>query len=132
MLVTIWRSSVADTHLFVSREDLAAIDLEVQRFLPDCRVWLALDYSEKPIGFMGLADDTIESLFVAGEQRGRGVGRELVEYAMRKSPTLTTVVNEQNELAVGFYRHLGFVIVGRSPTDDDGRPYPILQMRWDG
>ena len=37
-------------------------------------------------------------------------------------------VNEQNVQAVGFYRHMGFVVVGRSPTDDAGRPYPLLHM----
>lgn len=127
-LVSIWRSSVADTHSFVSRADLAAIDLEVRRFLPGSSVWLALDESDAPIGFMGLTDDRIESLFIAGEQQGRGAGRALVELAMQKSSTLTTVVNEQNEAAVGFYRHLGFVVVGRSPDDEEGRPYPILHL----
>jgi len=37
-------------------------------------------------------------------------------------------VNEQNDQAVGFYRKMGFTETGRSPTDDDGRPYPLLHM----
>jgi len=130
LLVAIWRSSVAATHSFVSPSDLAAIDLEVQRFLPAAPAWLALDQARLPIGFMGLADGAIESLFVAGGQQGRGVGRALVNHAMRRSGYLTTVVNEQNEQAVGFYRHLGFIVAGRSPTDEEGRPYPILHMKW--
>ena len=130
LLVSIWRSSVAATHSFVSPRDLAAIDLEVQRFLPAASAWLALGREGRPIGFMGLADGAIESLFVAGELLRRGVGRALVEHAKRAASTLTTVVNEQNEQAVGFYRHLGFRIVGRSPTDEDGRPYPVLHMEW--
>ena len=128
-LVSIWRSSVADTHSFVSPADLRAIDLEVQQFLPGTPAWLALDDRGQPIGFMGLTGNVVESLFVAGEQRGRGAGRALIEHAMVKSLSLTTVVNEQNEEALGFYRHLGFVVVGRSPTDEEGRPYPILHMK---
>ena len=37
-------------------------------------------------------------------------------------------VNEQNEPALGFYRHLGFAVVGRSALDGQGRPYPLLHM----
>jgi putative acetyltransferase len=37
-------------------------------------------------------------------------------------------VNEQNEQALGFYRHLGFEVVGRSPLDGQGKPYPLLHM----
>ena len=129
MLVSIWRSAVADTHSFVTREDLAAIDLEVQQFLPETPAWLALDELGQPIAFMVLAGGSIEALFVAGDQQGRGAGRALVEHAMRGSASITTVVNEQNDQAVGFYRQLGFELVARSPTDEQGRLYPILHMK---
>jgi putative acetyltransferase len=38
-------------------------------------------------------------------------------------------VNEQNEQAVGFYRRMGFEVVGRSPDDSMGKPYPLLHMQ---
>ena len=37
-------------------------------------------------------------------------------------------VNEQNRQAVGFYERMGFVVLRRTPTDEDGRPYPLLYM----
>lgn len=37
-------------------------------------------------------------------------------------------VNEQNPVAKGFYEHMGFEVVSRSPLDDQGNPYPILNM----
>jgi ribosomal protein S18 acetylase RimI-like enzyme len=42
---------------------------------------------------------------------------------------LTVDVNEQNPAARGFYEALGFVVVGRSPLDEGGRPFPVLHMR---
>jgi len=42
---------------------------------------------------------------------------------------LTLDVNEQNTQALGFYLHQGFEIVGRSPKDGLGQPYPLLHMR---
>ena len=41
----------------------------------------------------------------------------------------TLDVNEQNPLAAGFYERAGFVVVGRSPVDGAGRPFPLLHMR---
>ena len=42
--------------------------------------------------------------------------------------SLAVDVNEQNDDAVGFYASLGFSVVGRSPTDGGGRPFPLLHM----
>lgn len=42
---------------------------------------------------------------------------------------LAVDVNEQNEAALRFYVALGFAVVGRSPTDSGGRPFPLLHMR---
>ena len=131
LLVQIWRSSVAATHGFVSPADLAAIDEEVQRLLPGAPLWVAVDDDGLPVAFMGLTDNSLDSLFVEAGHIGRGVGRKLVEFAMAGRSHLTTVVNEANETAVGFYEHLGFEVTGRSPTDEQGRPYPVLHMRWD-
>ncbi|ADP12586.1 hypothetical protein EJP617_29050 [Erwinia sp. Ejp617] len=51
-------------------------------------------------------------------------------HSLKLIPALTTDVNEQNEQAVGFYKQAGFVITGRSPTDNRGRAYPLLHLRY--
>jgi len=79
---------------------------------------------------MGLTGDHMDALFIDPEHRGAGVGRALVQDAIAMHGALTTDVNEQNGQAVGFYRRLGFVPTGRSPTDGEGRPYPLVHMRW--
>ena len=38
-------------------------------------------------------------------------------------------VNEQNQEALGFYKHLGYDIIGRSPLDGQGRPFPVLHLK---
>ena len=48
-------------------------------------------------------------------------------YSLR-SPIFTDV-NEQNLQAVGFYEHLGFVPIGRSERDGQGRAYPLIHLR---
>jgi putative acetyltransferase len=128
-LVAIWRSSVDATHDFLSAADREAIDAEVRSFLPAAAVLLAVDDENQGIGFMGLTEGHIESLFIDAEHRGRGLGRRFVEIAAGENPVVSTDVNEQNDQALGFYHHLGFVTVGRSPLDEQGRPYPLLHLR---
>ena len=130
-VVQIWRDAVDATHDFLSVEDRAAIDVQVQAFLPRTSLWLAVDDQDRAIGFMGLSASHIDSLFIDPAHRGTGVGRRLVGHALGLNATLTTDVNEQNAQAVGFYRRLGFVQTGRSPTDDQGRPYPLVHLRLD-
>lgn len=130
--VEIWRAAVDATHHFLSPEDRRAIDVQVQAFLPNMPLWLAVDKRETVVAFMGLADGAMEALFVHPDCHGMGVGRRLVEHAIRLKPTLTTTVNEQNLAARGFYEHLGFVPVGRQDLDDEGRPYPIVRLRFAG
>jgi putative acetyltransferase len=130
-VVQIWRDAVDATHDFLSIEDRAAIDAQVQTFLPQAPLWLAVDDQDRTIGFMGLSGSHIDSLFIDPAHRRTGVGRRLVGQALGLNSILTTDVNEQNDQAVGFYRRLGFVPTGRSSTDDQGRPYPLIHLRLD-
>ena len=78
--------------------------------------------------FAGVEAGKLEMLFVAPEKRGRGLGRELVEYLVARRGVRRVDVNEQNAQAAGFYARMGFRVVSRSETDPSGRPYPILHL----
>ncbi len=78
---------------------------------------------------MLLGNVRMEALFIDPSQRGSGVGRALVQHALRLHPDLMTDVNEQNTQAVGFYEHVGFKRIGRSETDSQGLSYPLLHVR---
>jgi putative acetyltransferase len=130
-VVQIWRGAVDATHDFLTAADRAAIDDEVRNFLPSASLWLACDHRNRAVGFLGISGNHMDSLFIDPACRGTGVGRSLVRHAIALHPILTTDVNEQNEQAMGFYRWLGFVPTGRSPTDDQGRPYPLVHLKLD-
>lgn len=68
----------------------------------------------------------MEALFVDPDARGTGIGRALVEDALRRHPGLSTDVNEQNAQAIGFYERLGF------ERDGQGRAYPLIHQRHRG
>ena len=126
----IWRGAVVATHDFLTPEDFAAIERMVRdQYLPAAEFWIAADENDQALAFMGMSGAQIDSLFVHAEARSSGVGRRLVEHAMTLHPVLTVNVNEQNASGAGFYQRLGFEVIGRSPVDDAGRPYPLLHLR---
>lgn len=128
----IWRDAVRATHDFLTPEDLAAIDALVAEHLPAMVSWVKTDGRDRPLGFMALTGAHIDALFVDPGSHGQGVGRALVAHARTLHPDLTVDVNEQNPRAIGFYERLGFRRTGRSETDDQGRPYPLLHLELRG
>ena len=90
----------------------------------------AVDASDHPLGFMFLHEGHMEALFIDPNHHGNGIGKALVQAAIAAHPELTTDVNEQSIEAMGFYRKLGFEPTGRSDLDGQGRPYPLVHLRF--
>ena len=126
----IWRSAVDATHQFLTANDRAEIDLLVARdFLPNAELWLAVDDNDRAVGFLVTDGSMIDALFVDPACHGRGFGTALLNHAFELDPPATTVdASEQASNAVPFYLSRGFRIVGRSPTDPHGRPYPLIHL----
>jgi len=131
-VLDIWRRAVDATHDFLTPEDRRNIETEVAAFLPQAPLWLAVDRSDDPLGFMLVEGDHVEALFIDPLHCGSGIGRALIEHALTFHSSISTEVNEQNTHAIGFYEHLGFERIGRSPTDRQGRRYPLIHMRIPG
>ena len=47
-------------------------------------------------------------LFLLPEERGKGIGKQLLQYGIQNFGIQEVTVNEQNPQAVGFYEHMGF------------------------
>ena len=130
-MLELWERSVRATHDFLEERDIVTLRPLVAMELASQTIdWWVLESEHDVIGFLGFANDSIEGLFLAPDQRGRGGGRLLVEHAQQlASGPLAVDVNEQNDAALEFYKALGFVVTGRSPTDGAGRPFPIVHMK---
>ena len=129
-LLEVWERSVRATHLFLSAGEIAEIRTCVPQALREVpHLIVARRADGTPVGFMGIDGQKLEMLFLAPEERGRGLGRELVRYGAERFGIQEVTVNEQNPQARGFYERMGFRVCQRSELDEQGRPYPVLKMR---
>ena len=129
-LISVWESSVRATHLFLSGSEI----LNIKKYVPEAlrgveHLIVADDESGSPVAFMGVENGSVEMLFIQAEERGKGVGRQLMEKGIRDYSVNRLAVNEQNPQAKGFYEHMGFQVYRRTELDEQGNPYPLLYMK---
>ncbi|MCG7285002.1 GNAT family N-acetyltransferase [Cellulomonas sp. ACRRI] len=127
-LVVVWRRAVVATHDFLAPGDVDRYEGVVRAGLPTLTVTLA-ERQGRVLGFVAVAGSRVEMLFVDPDVHGSGVGSALLRHVTAGRPVVDLDVNEQNPGARAFYARRGFVEVGRSPLDGDGRPYPLLHLR---
>lgn len=90
---------------------------------------VAFSASAEPIAFLGTGNGMLDMLFIHPDERGKGLGRKMLEKAIAEYGCIALTVNEENPDAIEFYKHIGFNEYKRSEIDEDGRPYPIIYMK---
>lgn len=129
-LIAVWEKSVKATHLFLSENEVE----EIKKYVPQAlngiaHLIIAESKDSCPVAFMGIEEQKLEMLFIAPEERGKGLGRTLLQYGIENYSVNKLAVNEQNPLAKGFYEHMGFHVYKRTACDEQGNPYPLLYMK---
>ncbi|BDD02864.1 acetyltransferase [Aureibacter tunicatorum] len=129
-VVEVWEASVRATHDFLKEEDITYFKpLILDVYLDAVDLRCVKNDEDEIIGFLGVADQSIEMLFIHPDKRGKGVGSALLKYAIEELGACKVDSNEQNPQATGFYEKFGFEVYSRSETDSSGKPYPILHMK---
>ncbi len=128
-LMDVWESAVKATHNFLKQEDFDYYKEQGPKYLAAYRLYVYKNDNGKIVGFIGIDETKVELLFVDNASRGKGIGRQLLEFAIGELNADRLDVNEQNGQAIGFYNRLGFCVVGRSEVDGEGKPYPILHLK---
>jgi AraC family transcriptional regulator len=130
-IVDVWEVSVRATHHFLKEEDIQYFKpLILNEYLNAVNLRCIKDSNKKIIGFLGVSEEAIEMLFILPQKRGKGVGKALLNYAIKELASRKVDVNEQNKQALGFYQYFGFRVIERSELDATGKPYPVLHMEY--
>lgn len=128
-VVDIWEASVRATHHFLKEEDIQYFKpLILNTNLDAVELKCVRNEEDKIIGFLGVADENLEMLFIHPDCRGQQIGKTLLNFSIEKMNVKKVDVNEQNDQAVGFYEKCGFETTSRSELDSSGKPYPTLHM----
>lgn len=129
-LYEVWEKSVTATHTFLPKEEIDKIVGSV----PDAvqaitHLIIAEGDDGRPAAFMGIEAHKLEMLFIDPNERGKGLGRQMIQYGIDNYALNRLCVNEQNPQAIGFYEHMGFEVIKRTDLDEQGNPYPLLYMK---
>lgn len=128
-LMEIWEDSVRATHDFLSEEHIQTLKpLILEHHFDSVDLRVASDEHGDMVGFIGVANQNVEMLFISPSHRKQGIGSILLKNAITHQGAIKVDVNEQNPDAVAFYAHCGFSEVGRSPLDGQGNPFPLIHM----
>lgn len=127
-LIEIWKSSVSATHDFLSSEDFIKIKEQLPFYFNNVSLYIYSDISGEIKAFLGVSHEMIEMLFVHATERGKGIGKLLLKFAINDLGLKKVDVNEQNTQALHFYEKFGFKKIGYSELDSEGMPYPIVHL----
>jgi putative acetyltransferase len=128
-LLIVWEQSVLKTHSFLKPEDFLSIKEAVLTIDFNAFDVYCLTKKSKLLGFLGVADQKVEMLFLSPDCLGQGLGKKLMEFAIHELKANKVDVNEQNLSAVAFYEKFGFKTYERTEKDDQGKEYPLLRMK---
>lgn len=96
-LVKVWESSVRTSHDFLSEQDIRNLAPQVKAALQGVESLVVVYNDNIPAGFMGIQERKIEMLFLSPSCIGHGLGRELLNMAIRTYDAIYVDVNEQNK-----------------------------------
>ena len=94
-LLKVWEASVRATHLFLSDAEVKQIKTYVPQALAGVEhLIVAENESGQPIAFMGTEENRLEMLLLAPSERGKGLGKQLIQYGVQNYGIQEVTVNE--------------------------------------
>lgn len=105
VLIRIWESPVSNTHHFIKEKDFLYHKTRLPLYFQQVTLY-GFEQEGVLMGFMGVYETTLEMLFVDNQYQGKGIGKELLTYAIQRLGINKVDVNEQNIQAVGFYQYI--------------------------
>lgn len=127
-VLKLWEDSVRASHDFITEMDIEDYRIMISNSLNNMQIF-CIEKADQMQGFIALANNKIQLLFVHPEFYRQGIGKSLIDFAIKHHRVWMVDVNAQNERAVSFYLSLGFEVYQKFPTDGAGKSYPVWSLR---
>ena len=127
-VMDIWLSGNSEAHSFIPLSFFEERFEETASAICDAEVYVFDDGEIR--GFIGLDKSYVAGLFVRGDSRGIGIGRNLISHAVSLKGSLSVHVFSKNEGAMRFYLKNGFLPVSSSENEDTGESEVLLRNHY--
>ncbi|MGH1447686.1 MAG: GNAT family N-acetyltransferase [Cognatishimia sp.] len=128
-LLVAWRKASELAHPFLSQDFLDQSDQAIRDiYLPKAETWVA-ELNGTPVGFIALLGNMVGGLFLHPDHHGAGIGRALMDHAVRQHGDLTVEVFRDNAIGRAFYAAYGFTELKEFIDDYAGLPTLELEFR---
>ena len=128
-VMQIWLHGNLNAHAFIPASFWEAHFEMVRDMLPQAELYVHENEAPRQIdGFIGLAENHIEGIFVAKAALSKGIGKALLDYVKSRRPRLTLGVYQKNERALAFYRREKFVVQSEGIDEDTNEAE--IQILW--
>jgi putative acetyltransferase len=74
------------------------------QYIPHAELLVTVNDNDMPTAFIGVTDNTIDALFVHDDNRGQGIGGNIIKQMQRQFEKLMLDVNEGNPSARAFMK----------------------------
>ena len=118
-VAALWLEANLQAHAFIPASYWRGNYAPVREQLARAEVYVREEAGEI-LGFLGLQGTEVAGLFVRDTARGRGIGRELLDFAKARRERLTLRVYGRNPRALAFYRREDFRCVRREADPATG------------
>lgn len=127
-IMDIWLKSTIKAHDFISKEYWENSYDNVKNIYIPIAETLVYEESEEIKGFISIINkEFIGAIFVDVDFQGKGIGKNLINYAMDKYNELKLAVYKENKKSVDFYVNRGFKIIKEQVNDDSGHIEYLMQ-----
>lgn len=127
-VVAVWLAASRIATPFLAAEFLRTEAVNIRtRWLPKAESWV-FEEDEIVVGFLSLIESEIGALFVRPDRQGRGIGRALMDHAVRLRGDLFLDVFEDNLIGRRFYERYGFRPTGKHVHEESG--HSQIRMEW--
>ena len=128
-VLDVWELSVKATHHFLKPEEIDYYRPLILKYtLPQVDLYGIKNTQQELLAFIAIRDNKIEMLFVHPDYLRQKLGSSLLSLAINEHKCNRIDVNEENPDAFKVYQKFGFKPIARHPTDDCGKPHPIIEL----